>query len=185
VKLSSLRGNELAVVVAIRNDTHIRDLALGLIAEIGRRVPGATARAGMSRPSSDPMGMPAAWRDARIALDVARQSGKTTVVGFDDVGVAGLLMSMREGADFQAFVNEKLGKLLEEKGPQRDVLMKTLNVFFALNCSQQATAKELRTHQKTIAYRLDKVERITGLDLASHEHRVLLYLALRMSALIT
>jgi hypothetical protein len=27
VKLSSLRGNELAVVVAIRNDTHIRDLA--------------------------------------------------------------------------------------------------------------------------------------------------------------
>jgi GAF domain-containing protein len=185
VKLSSLRGNELAVVVAIRNDTRMRDLALGLIAEIGRRVPGATARAGMSRPSFDPMGMPAAWRDARIALDVARQGGKTTVVGFEDVGVAGLLMSMREGADFQAFINEKLGKLLEEKGPQRDVLMKTLNVFFALNCSQQATAKELRTHQKTIAYRLDKVERITGLDLASHEHRVLLYLALRMSALIT
>jgi DNA-binding PucR family transcriptional regulator len=128
--------------------------------------------------------MPAAWRDARIALDVARQSGKTTVVGFDDVGVAGLLMSMREGADFQAFVNEKLGKLLEEKGPQRDVLMKTLNVF-AVNCSQQATAKEPRTHQKTIANRLDKVERITGLDLASHQHRVLLYLALTMSALIT
>lgn len=185
VKLSSLRGNELAVVVAIRNDTQIRDLAQGLIAEISRRVPGATARAGMSRQCSDPMGMPAAWRDARIALDVARQGGKTTVVGFDDVGVAGLLMSIRDGADFQSFVNEKLGKILEEKGPQRDVLIKTLKVFFASNCSQQATAKELRTHQKTIAYRLDKVERITGLDLASHEHRVLLYLALKMSDLIT
>jgi DNA-binding PucR family transcriptional regulator len=185
VKLSSLRANELAVVVAMRNDTHIRDLAQGLIADIKRRVPGATARAGISRPSSDPMGMPAAWRDARIALDVARQSGKTTVVGFDDVGVAGLLMSIRDGADFQAFVNEKLGKILQEKVPQRDVLMKTLNIFFASNCSQQATAKELRTHQKTIAYRLDKVERITGLDLACHEHRVLLYLALRMTDLIT
>jgi len=78
-----------------------------------------------------------------------------------------------------------LGKLLKEKGPQRDVLMKTLHAFFASNCSQQATAKGLRTHQKTIAYRLDKVERITGLDLASHEHRVLLYLALRMNDLIS
>jgi DNA-binding PucR family transcriptional regulator len=32
---------------------------------------------------------------------------------------------------------------------------------------------------------LDKVERITGVDLASHEHRVLLYLALKMNDLIT
>lgn len=184
VRLSGMRGNELAVVVAMRSDMQIRDIAQNLIAEIARRVPGTIVRAGMSRPCSDPMAMPAAWRDARIALDVARQSGKTLIVSFDDVGVAGLLMSMREGADFRAFINEKLGKLLDEKGPQREVLIKTLHAFFASNCSQQAAAKGLRTHQKTIAYRLDKVERITGLDLASHEHRVLLYLALRMNDLI-
>jgi len=35
-----------------------------------------------------------------------------------------------------------------------------LRTFFASNCSQQATAKELRAHQKTIAYRLEKVDRI-------------------------
>jgi DNA-binding PucR family transcriptional regulator len=132
-----------------------------------------------------PRSISASRKHARIALDVARQSGKTAVVGFDDVGVAGLLVSMREGADFQAFISEKLGKLLKEKGPQREVLIKTLHTFFASNCSQQATAKELRAHQKTIAYRLDKVERITGVDLASHEHRVLLYLALKMNDLIT
>ena len=185
VKLSGLRGNELAVVVGVRSDIQVRGIAQSLISEIGRRVPGASARAGMSRTCSNPMSMPSAWKDARIALDVARQSGKTAVVGFDDVGVAGLLMSMREGADFQAFISEKLGKLLKEKGPQRDVLIKTLRSFFASNCSQQATAKELRAHQKTIAYRLGKVERITGLDLASHEDRVLLYLALKMNDLIT
>jgi DNA-binding PucR family transcriptional regulator len=42
----------------------------------------------------------------------------------------------------------------------------------------------LRTHQKTVAYRLDKIERMTGLRLDAHEQRVLLYLALRMNDLI-
>jgi DNA-binding PucR family transcriptional regulator len=152
--------------------------------EIMRRIPGSLAYVGLSRPCSDPMLMPAAWKDAHIALDVARQNRKAAVVGFDEVGVAGLLMSIRDGADFHEFVKETLGKLLKEKSPQREVLLQTLRAFFSCNCSQQAAAKELRTHQKTVAYRLDKIERMTGLRLASHEQRVLLYLALRMNDLI-
>ena len=93
-------------------------------------------------------------------------------------------MSMREGADFKAFVDDKLGFLLREKTPQREVLLKSLRAFFAANCARQAAANDLRIHQKTMAYRLDKNERMTGLDLASHEHRVLLYLALRMKDII-
>ena len=106
------------------------------------------------------------------------------MVAFGDVGVAGLLMSMREGADFKAFVDDKLGLLLREKPSQREVLLKSLRAFFAANCSRQAAANDLRIHQKTMVYRLDKIERMMGLDLASHEHRVLLYLALRMKDII-
>ncbi|GLR91691.1 helix-turn-helix domain-containing protein [Bradyrhizobium iriomotense] len=184
VRLSGLRGNELALVVSTR-DVRVRDFAESLMAEITRRVPGLVAYVGLSRSCSDPMLMPGAWKDAHIALDVARQSRKATVVDFDDVGIAGLLMGIRDGADFHEFVNETLGKLLEEKSPQREVLLQTLRTFFSCNCSQQAAAKELRAHQKTIAYRLDKIERLTGLRLAAHEQRVLLYLALRMNDLIT
>ena len=183
VRLSGLRGNELALVVATR-DVNVRDFAQSLMTEIMRRIPGSLAYIGLSRPCSDPMLMPAAWKDAHIALDVARQNRKAAVVGFDEVGVAGLLMSIRDGADFHEFVKETLGKLLKEKSPQREVLLQTLRTFFSCNCSQQAAAKELRTHQKTVAYRLDKIERMTGLRLASHEQRVLLYLALRMNDLI-
>src|SRR5262245_34475196 len=96
-----------------------------------------------------------------------------------------LELSIRDGTDFQSFVRETLGELLKENSPQRETLLQTLRVFFACNCSQQAAAKELRTHQKTVAYRLDKIERVTGLNLAEHEQRVLLYLALRMNDLIS
>jgi sugar diacid utilization regulator len=183
VRLSGLRGNELALVVSTR-DARVRDFVQSLITEITRRVPGSVVHVGLSRPCSDPMLMPAAWKDSHIALYVARQNRRATVVGFDEVGVAGLLMSIRDGADFHEFVREALGKLLKEKSPQREVLLQTLRTFFSCNCSQQAAAKELRTHQKTIAYRLDKIERMTGLRLAAHEQRVLLYLALRMNDLI-
>jgi sugar diacid utilization regulator len=183
VRLSGLRGNELALVVSTR-DARVRDFAQGLMTEIMRRVPGSMVYVGLSRPCFDPMTMPAAWKDAHIALDVARQNRKAAVVGFDEVGVAGLLMSIRDGTDFHQFARETLGKLLKEKSPQREVLLQTLRAFFSCNCSQQAAAKELRTHQKTVAYRLDKIERITGLRLAAHEQRVLLYLALQINDLI-
>ena len=183
-KLSGLRGNELAIVLSTCEAVPARDFAQSLIAEIVRRVPGSIARIGLSRSCSDPMSMPAAWKDARVALDVACQSRNATIIDYDDVGVAGLLISIRDGTDFQSFVSETLGELLKEKSPQRETLLQTLRVFFACNCSQQAAAKELRTHQKTVAYRLDKIERVTGLNLADHEQRVLLYLALRMNDLI-
>lgn len=184
VKLSALRGNELGLIGAFKDASQPKDVAEALLAEIGRQVPGSSARIGISRPTSDPLAMPAAWKDARVALDVARQTGKNRVVAFNDAGVAGLLMSMRDGADFKAFVVEKLGELLNEKSDQREMLLKTLRAFFSANCCQQAAAHELCIHHKTIAYRLDKIERMTGLDLASHEHRVLLYLATRMNDLI-
>jgi sugar diacid utilization regulator len=184
VKLLGLRGNELALVVSTCGAVRVHDFAQSLIVEIMRRVPGSLVYIGLSRPCSDPMLMPAAWKDAHIALDVARQGRKATVVDFDQVGVAGLLMSIRDGADFQEFVADTLGALLKEKSPQREVLLQTLRAFFSCDCSQQAAAKQLRTHQKTVAYRLDKIERMTGLRLAAHEQRVLLYLALRMNDLI-
>jgi sugar diacid utilization regulator/putative methionine-R-sulfoxide reductase with GAF domain len=180
VRLSALRGSELAIVCAHRDGGHLKALAADLIDEIGRRVPGTSVRVGISKASDDPLAMPLAWRDAKIALEVARQTGRDQAVGFGDVGVAGLLMSMREGADFTAFVEEKLGRLLDEKPVYRDKLLKTLGAFFAADCLQHVAAKRLRIHEKTMAYRLGKIERITGLDLGCHEQRVLLYLALRM-----
>ncbi|WP_454617635.1 helix-turn-helix domain-containing protein [Bradyrhizobium cenepequi] len=183
-KLSGLRGNELAIVISTCEAVRARDFAQSLIAEIMRLVPRSIARIGLSRSCSDPMSMPTAWKDARIALDVACQSRKAAVIDYDDVGVAGLLMSIRDGTDFQRFVKETIGELLKERSPQRETLLQTLRVFFACNCSQQAAAKELRTHQKTVAYRLDKIERVTRLKLAAHEQRVMLYLALRMNDLI-
>ena len=147
-------------------------------------MPGAVTRIGISRRIDAPDAIPSACKDARIALAVTRHAGRNRVLGVEEIGVAGPLMSMRDGADFRGFVAEKMRGLLSEKSPQRETLLDTLRVYFASNCSQHATSQRMRLHQKTIAYRLEKIQRITGLELGDHELRMLLDLALRMNDLL-
>jgi purine catabolism regulator len=58
-------------------------------------------------------------------------------------------------------------------------LMRTLEAFLDLDGSPQLTAKELFVHRNTVRYRLEQVERLTGLSLSSVESRVHLWLAMR------
>ena len=46
--------------------------------------------------------------------------------------------------------------------------------------AQRDAADALAVHPKTIAYRLEKIETISGLSLRNHEHRILFDLALKV-----
>ena len=184
VQLCTLLGDELVIVAVAKPGILPRDLAGALCNDLDRAVPGTIARIGVSRRIESPDAIPSACKDARIALAVTRQAGRKRVLSVEDIGVAGLLISMQSGADFKNFVAEKMRCLIDEKSPQREALLETLRVYFASNCSQQATANKLRLHQKTVAYRLDKIEGMTGLDLSTHEARAMLDLAVRMNDLL-
>lgn len=184
VKVCMLRGDELIVIAAIRDGKNPREIAASVRRDLDRILPGVVSSLGVSRRVSSTDAIPFACKDARIALSVTKQAGGDCVLAFEEVGVAGLLMSLREGADFRGFVEEKMGRLLNERSPKKEALLETLRVYFASNCSQHATSQRLRLHQKTVAYRLSKIERITGLDLNAHESRMLLDLAVRMNDLL-
>ena len=183
VKVCMLRGDELIVIAAIRDGKKPREIAASVRRDLDRILPGVVSSLGVSRVSSTDA-IRFACKDARIALSVTKQAGGDCVLAFEEVGVAGLLMSLREGADFRGFVEEKMGRLLNECSPKKEALLETLRVYFASNCSQHATSQRLRLHQKTVAYRLSKIERITGLDLNAHKSRMLLDLAVRMNDLL-
>lgn len=184
VKLCTFRGDELIIVAAVKDDKTPREVADGLRKDLDRILSGVSTSLGVSRRIVSADAIPLACKDARVALAVTRQGSGERLLAFEDIGVAGLLMSMRDGADFRGFVEEKVGRLLNERSPQREALLDTLRAYFASNCSQYAAAQSLRLHKKTVAYRLEKIQRITGLDLNAHELRMLLDLALRMNDLM-
>lgn len=59
-------------------------------------------------------------------------------------------------------------------------LLETLTLFFAEDCSPTAAATRLAIHRNTLAYRLDKITALTGLDPRHFEQAVQLRLALDM-----
>lgn len=158
----------------------LRVLALRMIGEVTARVPHLSLAAGLSGPCADMRELPSHLREASIALEVARYRRNGAVAAYSESGVLGLLINLRSEADVRRVTREILGELMAEPDASRQMLLGTLRTFFECDCSQAATALSLGTHQKTIAYRLSKIGRLTGLKLARHQDRLLADIGTRL-----
>ena len=177
VPLLASQGNEIVVILPQGRAKTVESVASDLVRQIKAMMPEQACAIGVSAACSDPEDLPEALRQARLARTVAEQSKLSTPVRFDELGLVGLMMGFREGMSFEGFSQRTLKKLAVDT-PQAATLRQTLDVFLNLNCHQGQTAEALRVHAKTVAYRVGRCEALTGLDLGSHEDRVLLRLAL-------
>jgi sugar diacid utilization regulator len=177
VPLLASQGNEIAVILPKGRAKVVESVAAELVRQIKEIFPEQTCAIGVSAACSDPEDLPEALRQARLARKVAEQSRLSTPVRFEDLGLVGLMMGFQEGISFEGFSQRILKKLAEDT-TQAATLRQTLDVFLNLNCHQSQTAEAIGVHAKTVAYRVDRCEELTGLDLGSHEDRVLLRLAL-------
>jgi DNA-binding PucR family transcriptional regulator len=64
-------------------------------------------------------------------------------------------------------------------------LVATLEAWFAHDCSTSATAAGIYVHRHTVAYRLDRVKELSGLDPLKSEDRERLGLGLKASRILT
>ncbi len=68
-----------------------------------------------------------------------------------------------------------------QKADPKGILLKTLKAFFNHNCDSAQTCKSLHIHRNTLRYRLDKINKETGLDINKINDSTYLYLASLMS----
>lgn len=65
-------------------------------------------------------------------------------------------------------------------GDNNGVLQKTLQTWFKNNVQNSDTANELFIHRNTLEYRLNKIAKLTQLNLAKFDDRLLLYIGLQL-----
>jgi DNA-binding PucR family transcriptional regulator len=184
IRAIALRGVSVAVVCS---DEPLDDaerwadrLAQGLTGELSGRL----VLVGGSSRCAEARGLAVAYRESLIALDVVRQLGRSGAVVYDRAGVVGMLLSLRHEAGMQRFLELNLGDLLCEGEKHRELLLETLRTFFDVNCSHEAAAQRLGVHRKTISYRLAKISELTGLDLSTHDDRLVADLSLYVYRLL-
>lgn len=178
--LYGVRGNQLRLLCRAGDTGRLRALALRLIGETQARIPRLSLAVGLSGPCTDMRELPSHLREAAIALEVARYRRNGAVAAYSESGVLGLLINLRSEADVRRVAREILGGLMSEPDASRHMLLETLRTFFECDCSQAATALSLGAHQKTIAYRLAKIGRLTGLKLGRHQDRLLADIGTRL-----
>jgi purine catabolism regulator len=130
---------------------------------------------GASQPFSTMARFADAFREARWALESARQAGIPAAV----YGAHGSYFMPNTVAEGELAVRRLLGPVLDYDIANDAQLMRSLQVYFEVNRSWQAGARRLGIHKQTLVYRLKKIEELTGADLRDFGVQAELFLALR------
>jgi len=113
---------------------------------------------------SDPLGRadraPDAQREARWALEGARQAGEPLARYGEENASAFFLPRSLSGAE--RAVRGVLGPLLDYDESHNAELVRSLEVFLAHNRSWQKAASALHVHTQTLVYRIRRFEELTG-----------------------
>jgi carbohydrate diacid regulator len=116
------------------------------------------------------------YKEAQVALEVGKvfESGKE-VINYKNLGIGRIIYQLPPTL-CEVFLQEvfKKGSL---ESLDRESLM-TIQSFFENSLNVSETSRKLFVHRNTLVYRLDKIKRLTGLDLREFEHAIVFRVAL-------
>ncbi|MFD0693872.1 PucR family transcriptional regulator [Paenibacillus sp. GCM10027628] len=142
-------------------------------------------RIGIGRSYNDLSRLPKSAQEANYALTFSKLLYKpTTVTHYDDLGLYHFLIQMQDlGMNFREYSETHLGALIHNKRQSADMIL-TLEAYLHNNQNIHHTASDLYIHRHTLKYRLNQIEKKTGYNLQSPEHRFHLLLAIMAYKLI-
>ena len=110
------------------------------------------------------------YKEAQVALDVGKVFDiEKQIINYENLGIGRLIYQLPTTL-CELFLNEVFKKESIDVLDQETIL--TIQKFFKHNLNVSETARELFVHRNTLVYRLDKIEKITGLDLREFDQAV-------------
>ncbi len=117
-----------------------------------------------------------AYKEAQIALDVGKVfETEKSIISYENLGIGRLIYQLPTTL-CEMFLQEvfKKGSL---ESLDRETLL-TIQCFFENNLNVSETSRKLFVHRNTLVYRLEKIRKLTGLDLREFEHAITFKVAL-------
>ena len=116
------------------------------------------------------------YKEAQVAIEVGKVfDTEKSVVNYENLGIGRLIYQLPNTL-CEMFLNEvfKMGAL---ESLDRETLL-TIQSFFENNLNVSETSRKLFVHRNTLVYRLEKIRKITGLDLREFDHAITFKVAL-------
>ena len=124
-----------------------------------------------------------AYKEARISLEVGKVFDiEKPIMCYENLGIGRLIYQLPTTL-CEIFLGEvfKKGSL---ESLDRETLM-TVQSFFENNLNVSETSRKLFVHRNTLVYRLEKIRKLTGLDLREFDHAVTFKVALMVKKYLT
>jgi PucR family transcriptional regulator, purine catabolism regulatory protein len=123
----------------------------------------------------DPGDLHQAVREAELVLEVVRRDDRLAAQienGTGD-GVYRLLFRalVSDPDEVRSFYEDTVAAVVAYDRQYRSELLSTLEAYLAQDCNMNATARAIFAHRHTVAYRLDRIKELTGLDPGSSADR--------------
>jgi sugar diacid utilization regulator/putative methionine-R-sulfoxide reductase with GAF domain len=172
---------DLFVVLAPppRGDQVDHGRTLGELAVSAVESPDLRAAAGVGGVVDSVGEFPEGFRQARFAL-AATSLPQHPVMVFDELGVLQFLLTPSDRSDLDRFVERTLGVLLDYDRTHKTSLIPTIEAYLAADCNLHRAAQRLFVHPKTMRYRLQRMQSLTGLRFDRQDDRFNLQLALKI-----
>ncbi len=116
------------------------------------------------------------YKEAKMALDVGKIFyNDRRVMAYSNLGIGRLIYQLPMPL-CKMFIKE----IFEDNTPDQfdDETLTTINKFFENNLNVSETSRQLYIHRNTLVYRLDKLQKSTGLDLRVFEDAITFRIAL-------
>ena len=116
------------------------------------------------------------YKEAKMALDVGKIFfSNKNVVAYSKLGIGRLIYQLPNPL-CRMFIKE----IFDGKSPDEfdDETLTTINKFFENSLNVSETSRQLYIHRNTLVYRLDKLQKSTGLDLRVFEDAITFKIAL-------
>lgn len=121
----------------------------------------------------------ASYKEAKMALEVGRIFyPDRLVISYKNLGIGRLIYQLPMSL-CEMFLEEVLDGELPSDVDEETLI--TINRFFENNLNISETARQLFLHRNTLNYRLDKIEKITGLDVKNFEDAMTFKIALMVA----
>lgn len=116
------------------------------------------------------------FKEAQIALEVGKVfDTERNIISYSDLGIARLIYQLPTTL-CEMFLNEVFKQESVEKLDAETLF--TIQRFFENNLNVSETSRGLFVHRNTLVYRLEKIKKLTGLDLREFDDAIIFKVAL-------
>ncbi|GHV46418.1 hypothetical protein FACS189499_01590 [Clostridia bacterium] len=174
----NINENDIVLVKEIKGTTNVKDLEK-LARSVSDTLSGeffTRVNVGIGTPVTGVKDLAKSFKEAQMALEVGKVfDTDKSIISYDNLGIARLIYHLPTTL-CDTFLHEVFKKGSIETLDHETLF--TIQKFFENNLNVSETSRKLFVHRNTLVYRLDKIKKLTGLDLREFDHAIIFKIAL-------